>query len=247
MRGFLRLASTDIRLYVREPIATFFTIAFPPLIVVLFGVMYGNEPSPLFGGLGSMDVAMPAYTAMVLGIVGFMSIPISIGAYRESGVLRRFRSTPLRPMTFIAADVVSNLLMMFIGILALVAVGWILYRVAFDGSVIVVGIAIVFCALSMFSIGYLIAAVAPTARTAQVIGMVVFYPMMFLSGATIPLAVMPESVRRIAQFLPLTYAVRLLKGLWFGEPWSDFLLATAVLLGVLVVCTALSARLFRWE
>ncbi len=247
MRGLRELMLTDIRLYVREPIATFFTIAFPPLIVVLFGVMYGNDPNPLFGGLGSMDVSMPAYAAMVLGIVGFISIPISISAYRESGALRRFRSTPLRPVTFIIADVVSNLLMMFIGILALVAVGWLLFRVAFDGNVIVVGIAITFCALSMFSIGYLIAAVAPTARTAQVIGMLVFYPMMFLSGASIPIEVMPESVQRIAQFLPLTYAVQLLKGLWFGEPWGDFAVGTAVLLGVFVVCTAMAARFFRWE
>ena len=247
MRGFLRLASTDLRLFVRGPIAIFFTIAFAPLLIVLNGLIFGNKPTPLSGGLGSMDLAMPAYAAMVLCIVGFMSIPVGICGYRESGVLRRFRSTPLRPMTFIAADVVSNLLMAFVGILVLVLAGWVFYRAAFDGNVILVGIAIVLCALTMFSIGYLIAAIAPTARIANVVGLLVLYPMMFLSGVFIPPEVMPESVRRISQFLPLTYAVELLRGLWFGEPWSDFLLATAVLLGVLVVCTALAARLFRWE
>lgn len=247
MRGFLRLASTDIRLYVREPIAVFFTIAFAPLIVVLNGLIFGNDPSPLMGGYGSMDVAMPAYTAMVLCIVGFMAIPVNICTYRESGILRRFHSTPLHPVTFIAADVISNLLMTFVGVIVLVTVGWVLYRVAFEGSVIVVLVAIVFCALSMFSIGYLIAAVAPNPRTANIIGLVILYPMMFLSGATIPPEVMPDTVARIAQFLPLTYAVRLLRGLWFGETWSDYLGATAVLLGVLVVCTALAVRFFRWE
>ena len=247
MRGLLKLASIDVRLFLREPIAVFFTIAFAPLLVLLFGVVFGNEPSPLTGGRGSMDVAMPAYAAMVLCIVGFMSIPVSICGYRESGVLRRFRSTPLRPVTFIVADVVSNLLMTFVGILALVTVGWGIYSTSFDGSIVVVGIAIVFCALSMFSIGYVIAAVAPTARIANIVGLLILYPMIFLSGATIPSEVMPESVQRIAQFLPLTYAVELLRGLWFGEPWSDFMLATAVLFGVLVVCTALAARFFRWE
>jgi len=247
MRGFLRLASTDIRLFVREPIAVFFTIAFAPLLVVLNGLIFGNEPVPLSGGLGAMDVAMPAYAAMVLCIVGFMSIPVSICGYRESGVLRRFRSTPLRPATFIAADVVSNLLMAFLGIVVLVAAGWVLYRTSFEGNVIVVGIAITLCALSMFSIGYLIAAVAPTPRIANVVGLLILYPMMFLSGIFIPPEVMPETVERISQFLPLKYAVDLLRGLWFGDPWSDYLLATAVLLGVFVVCTALSARFFRWE
>jgi ABC-2 type transport system permease protein len=247
MRGFLRLAATDIRLFVREPIAVFFTIAFAPLLIILNGLIFGNEPTPLSGGRGSMDLAMPAYAAMVLCIVGFMSIPVSICGYRESGVLRRYRSTPLRPMTFIAADVVSNLLMAFVGVLALGVAGWAFYHTSFDGSVIVVGIAIAFCALSMFSIGYLIAALAPSARMANVIGLLVLYPMMFLSGIFIPAEVMPETVKRISQFLPLTYAVELLRGLWFGEPWSDYLLATAVLLGVLVVCTALAARFFRWE
>ena len=66
-------------------------------------------------------------------------------------------------------------------------------------------------------------------------------------GMFIPPEVMPESVRRISQFLPLTYAVELLRGLWFGAPWSDFLRATAVLLGVLIVCTVAATRFFRWE
>ena len=154
MRSFLKLASTDIRLFIREPIAVFFTIAFAPLLVVLSGVIFGNAPSALSGGLGAMDIAMPAYAAMVLCIVGFMSIPVSICGYRESGVLRRFRSTPLRPVTFIAADVVSNLLMAFVGVLAGVLAGLIFYHTAFEGSILIVGIAIAFCALSMFSIGY---------------------------------------------------------------------------------------------
>ncbi len=247
MRGFLRLASTDIRLFVREPIAIFFTLAFAPLLIALNGLIFGNKPTPLSAGLGSMDVAMPAYAAMVLCIVGFMSIPVTICGYRESGILRRFRSTPLRPMTFIAADVVSNLLMAFVGVVVLVLAGWALYHVSFQGSVVVVAIAIALVGLSMFSIGYLIAALAPTARLANILGLLILYPMMFLSGVFIPPEIMPETVRRIAQFLPLTYAVELLRGLWFGKPWSDYMLATAVLLGVLVVCAALASRFFRWE
>lgn len=247
MRGFLKLVLTDIKLYVREPIATFFTIVLPPVLVILFGSMFGNKPNPDLGGLGSMDVTMPAYTAMVLGIVGFMSLPITIASYRESGVLKRFRCTPIRPLTFIAAELVSNLVMMLAGVGALVATGRLLYHVAFGGNAFLVFLAIVFCALSMFSIGFLIAAVAPTARTANVIGLLILYPMMFLSGATIPLEVMPETVHKVADALPLTHAVTLLRGLWFGEAWGDHLVATAVLLGVLVVCTGLAARFFRWE
>jgi ABC-2 type transport system permease protein len=247
MRGFRKLTLANLKLYLREPITTFFTLAFPPLLVVLFGAMYGNAPSPMFGGYGSMDVSMPAYTAMILGTVGFLVVPITISTYRESGVLRRFQATPMRPLTYILADIVANLVTTLLGMMGLVIIGWLLYRVQFEGQVMAVILAVVFCGLAMFSIGYLIAGLAPGARTAQVIGMVILYPLMFLSGASIPLEIMPETIQRIADFLPLTYVVRLLRGLWFGDAWGEHLLETAVLAGVLVVCTALAARFFRWE
>ena len=247
MRGFRKLTLVNLKLYLREPIATFFTLAFPPLLVVLFGAMYGNDPLPMFGGYGSMDVSMPAYTAMILGTVGLLGVPITISGYRESGVLRRFQATPMRPLTYILADIVANLVTTLLGMMGLVIIGWLLYRVQFEGQVMAVILAVVFCGLAMFSIGYLIAGLAPGARTAQVVGMVIFYPMMFLSGASIPLEVMPETIQRLADFLPLTYVVRLLRGLWFGDAWGEHLLETAVLAGVLLVCTALAARFFRWE
>jgi len=247
MKSFRKLTLVNLKLYLREPIATFFTLAFPPLLVVLFGAMYGNDPTPMFGGYGSMDVSMPAYTAMILGTVGFLGVPITISGYRESGVLRRFQATPMRPLTYILADIVANLVTTLLGMMGLVIIGWLLYRVQFEGQVMAVILAVVFCGLAMFSIGYLIAGLAPGARTAQVVGMVIFYPMMFLSGASIPLEIMPETIQRIADFLPLTYVVRLLRGLWFGDTWGEHLLETAVLAGVLLACTALAARFFRWE
>jgi len=247
MKSFLTLTWVNIKLYFREPIATFFTLAFPPLMVVLFGAMYGNDPSPMFGGYGSMDVSMPGYTAMILSTVAFLGVPITISSYRESGVLRRFKITPLRPIAYIIADIIANLVTTLLGMVGLVIVGWLLYRVQFNGHVLSVIIAVVFSGLSMFSLGYLIAGLAPGARAAQVIGMVIFYPMMFLSGSSIPLEVMPEAVRRISDFIPLTYVVSLLRGLWFGESWGEYMLETVIIGCVLVVFTALAAYFFRWE
>lgn len=247
MKSFFTLIWMNLKLYLREPIATFFTLAFPPLMVVLFGTMYGNDPTPMLGGYGSMDVSMPAYTAMILSTVAFLGVPIAISSNRESGVLRRFRTTPLRPVTYIIADIITNLVTTLLGMIGLVLFGWLLYRVKFEGNVIAIFFAVVFSGLSMFSIGYLIAGLAPGARSAQVIGMVIFYPMMFLSGSSIPLEVMPEAVRRISNFIPLTYVVRLLRGLWFGESWGDYKIETIILGSILVVCTALASRFFRWE
>lgn len=247
MRGLRQLTLMNLTLYAREPISVFFTLAFPPMLVVLFGAIYGNAPLEILGGRGSMDVSMPAYTALILGTVGFMGIPITISAYRETGVLRRFQAAGVRSVTYIIADVTANLIMTLLGMCGLLVVGWLLYHVSFEGRAIDVIVAVVFGGLAMFSCGYMIASLARGARTAQVVGMVIFYPMMFLSGAGIPLEVLPAGVRSVSNVLPLTYVVKLLRGLWFGGHWGDHLGETIVLAGVLVVCTAVAARFFRWE
>jgi ABC-2 type transport system permease protein len=247
MRGLGQLLITNFKLFLREPIGTFFTLAFPPLLIVLFGAMYGNEPDPLFGGYGSMDISMPGYTSLILGTVGFLSVPIALSGYREVGVLRRYRASALRPLTYIIADVLANLCMTLLGMAILVLVGWLLHKVRFEGNVIQLIAGVVLCGLSMFSAGYLIASVARGARTAQIVGMVIFYPMMFLSGAGMPLELLPDTIKRISDFLPLTYVVKLLRALWFGESWGDHLLETGILVGILVVCTAIAARFFQWE
>jgi ABC-2 type transport system permease protein len=247
MKGFTQLAAINLKLLVREPITVFFTLAFPLMLVLIFGAIYGNEPTSLFGGYGSMDVSMPGYTALILGSVGLLTVAINTSSYRESGVLRRFRATPLRPVTYIAADVASTLVMMLAGMAPLLLAGRLIYDVRFEGQLHSVFLAVLLGGLAMFSVGYLIASLAPSARAAQVIGMAIFYPMLFLSGAGLPLEILPATIRRISDFLPLTYVVKLLRGLWFGETWGQHLLETVVLLGILGICTALAARFFRWE
>lgn len=102
-------------------------------------------------------------------------------------------------------------------------------------------------ALAFYAIGYLIASLAATARLAQVIGMVIFFPMMFLSGAGMPIQLLPEGLRQVSDFLPLTYVVRLLQGLWFAEAWSSSWVPVGVLAGLLAIGSILAARFFRWE
>jgi ABC-2 type transport system permease protein len=247
MRGFTHLTAAALKLYLREPIAAFFTMAFPALLLILFGSIFGNEPTPMFGGRGTIDVSMPNYTGLILGTVALMNIPITTAGYRELGILRRLRATPMRPLTYIAADVSTNLLMTLLGMVLLLAMGWALYRVRFEGQLISYLAAVVLGCLAMFSFGYLIASLAPGARMGQVVGMVIFYPMLFLSGAGMPIELLPDSMRRISDFLPLTYVVNLLRGMWFGDAWSSHGKDVAVLLAMVVVIGGLAVRAFRWE
>ena len=100
---------------------------------------------------------------------------------------------------------------------------------------------------SIHSIGFLIASIVPTARFAQPIGAVILYPMLALCGLFVPLESLPPTLHAVARVLPLTYAVSLLQGIWKGEAWSAHLGDVAALVVVFAICTALSAKVFRWE
>jgi ABC-2 type transport system permease protein len=95
--------------------------------------------------------------------------------------------------------------------------------------------------------GFLIASLVPTARFAQPIGTLILYPMLGLSGLFVPVESMPPMLRAVARALPFTYAVSLLRGIWHAEGWSAHLGDVAVLTLMFLVCTAASAKVFRWE
>jgi len=242
-----KMTVIETKLFLREPMAAFFTLAFPLMLLILFGAIYGNEPNELFGGKGTMDVSVPAYMAMIIGTVGLISIAIRVTTYREKGILRRFRSTPLRPYVILLDTVLANFAMTFLGTAILIIAAKLMYHLQFDGNALLFLAAFILSSLSFFSLGFVIASVASTTRVAQVAGMVLLYPMLFLSGAAIPLEIMPETIKKVAGYLPLTYVVDLLQGMWFGEPLSGYLTEVLVLVGTLIAGLLISALTFRWE
>ncbi len=247
MKAFWNLMIAEVKLYLREPVAAFFTIAYAPMMLILFGMIYGNKPEAIFGGLGTMDISVPSYIGLIIVTVGLISVPIDTATNRDKGILRRFRATPLHPEIYLAADVTGNYLMTLIGVLLLVVIGKLAYHIHFSGNWLSVFLGFTLSALAFYALGYLLAALAPTARIAQTVGMVLAFPMMFISGATIPIEVLPHGVRQAANFIPLTHVVTLMRGLWFGDPWSAHLIEVTILVGTLVVSSLLAAHLFRWE
>ena len=247
MRALTKYTWIEIKLFLREPIGAFFTLVFPLMMLFLFGAIYGNEPSPYFNGYGTVDISVPAYTAMIIGTTGIMGLSITMSAYREKGILRRLRATPLQPQIILIAQVVVNFMMTAAGMLLLILAGKLVFDLRFDGNPISVVLAFLLGSLSFFSLGFVLASVMPNARTAQVVGMVIFYPMLFLSGAGIPLEMLPDGVRKFSKFLPLTHVVTLLRGLWIGDSWNQHTTEVIVLVCLLVGGLLLSAKIFRWE
>lgn len=247
MKGFWKLAWVEIKIYLRQPEAAFFTLVFPVLLLLLFGSIYGNKPNSFFGGRGMVDVSTPAYLAMIIGSTGLLSIAITVSSYREKGVLRRFRATPLRPAAVLSSQIIVYFLMTLLGGILLIVAARLIYGLRFEGRPLDVLFGFTLSSLSFFAVGFLLASVARTARTAYILGMVLYFPNLFLSGAAIPKQTFPQALRAASKFIPLTHVVNLLQGLWIGNPLDQHVLEIAVLAGLLVLGVAVSAKAFRWE
>ena len=246
-RSYVRLASVQFKRFLREPIALFFTLVFPVLLLLVFGFIYGNEPGSPFSppGFGYIDTEVPALAAIVIGTVALVSIPTTTAADRRQKLLRRYQATPLRPVVYFAADVSVHFGSALVGMVLLIIVAKLVFALRFGGSWLAVFGGFILSTLAFVAVGYVIASLVRSDRLAQAVGMAVYFPLMFLSGAAMPLEAMPENVREVARWLPLTHVVRLLQDLWFGLGWNWG--SGLILLGMLVVGTAVSAALFRWE
>jgi ABC-2 type transport system permease protein len=247
MKSLLKMILMEARLFLREPVGAFFTLVFPLMMLFIFGSIYGNQPAAQSGGQGAIDSLIPAFSAMIIGITGLMATTITMATYRENGILRRLRTTPVSPLVVMAAQVVVVFTMTCLGMFLLVIAGKLVYHVQFGGSVISMLGGFLLGSLSFFGIGFILAGIMPTARTAQIVAMVLLYPMLILSGAAWPRELMPVTIQKISAFVPLTYVVNLLRGLWVGESWGNHLLDVGVLAGMLLLGVIVSAKTFRWE
>lgn len=245
--GLLRLAALEFKLFTRNFMNMFFLLVFPTMSLLLFGGIFGNEPAALFGGHGTVDISVPAYAGLVISVTGLMSLPLTICEYREKKILKRFQATPLNPGYVIASQLGINLLMTVVGMLLLFLVARIVFQLRFAGSILPVAAVFILSTLSIFSLGMLIAGLAPNMRTATAIAYLVFFPMLFLTGATLPIEIMPKLMQDIASILPVTHVVRAMKAVWLGGALSAVSTSLLILAGIAVVCFFLSFRFFRWE
>src|SRR4029453_6202050 len=166
---------------------------------------------------------------------------------REGGILKRLRATPLRPHTILTAHVLVKLLLTAVTLALMVLAGRRFYPAGLQGAVFSFALALLVSTLSILSIGFVVASLVRTARFAQPVSALIFYPMIALSGLFVPVEALPAGLRIVARLLPMTYVVSLLTGIWNGEPWFAHVgdLAALAIAGTLFV--ALSARVFRWE
>ena len=243
-RGLWRLTWIEIKVFMREPLGAIGSIVMPVLIFMLMGRLGRTlAPGRDLSSSNFFRVNVPVFVAILIALNAVLSLVAIIAIYREGGILKRLRATPLRPWTILTSHVLVKLSLTAVTLALMLFAGRRYYPSGIDVPAFSFAVALVITTVSILSLGFLIASIVPTARFAQPIGAVILYPMFVVSGLFIPAQLLPAWL----QHLPLSYAVSLLQGIWKGEPWSMHMGDVAGLAAVFVICTALSARVFRWE
>jgi len=206
-------------------------------------------------GTGQLDAAsverapfnVPVLAALTIAVGAVMSLIAIMAIYREGGILKRLRATPLSPVTILSAHVVVKLAFTTVSLGLLVLAGRRFFPGAMDVNLPSFAAALLLSTLSILSAGFVIASIVPTARFAQPIGAALFYPMIAVSGLFFPLDLLPRPVHLVALALPTTHAVSLMQGVWSGAGWAARWTDVGALALIFAACTALAARVFRWE
>src|SRR3989454_2287892 len=248
LRGLWKLTWIEIKIFLREPLGAFGTILVPVVVFVIVGRVAGRTISPR--ALAASDlvrVSLPVFASILIALSAVLSLVTIISIYREGGILKRLRATPLRPQTILTAHVVVKLLLTAVTLVLMMLAGKRYYPVDVNVPIVSFAIALLISTWSILSIGFVIASIVPTARFAQPVGAVIMYPMVALSGLFMPIDSMPPAMQTVARLMPLTYAVSLLRGIWNGDAWSVHTRDVAALVVVFLVCTALSSKVVRWE
>lgn len=235
-----RLIRAELRLAGREPTVLTFVLAFPIVTMLIIGNSFGTDPDPAFRNTDPSHWYVASYFTVVIAAVGLIMIPVHLAAYRERGVLRRFAAAGFPRRSFAVAVLVLGLTTVAVSAVALLAVAAPVFGVPAVEDVGRVVAGTVLGAVAFVALGVVLGTLLPSARAAQAVGLMLFFPSFLLGAGGPPPAVLGDTMARIADVLPLTWVTTAIR-----EPWLGIGDATPQLIAVAVLAVVASAVAVR--
>ena len=244
MLAFMRF---DAELFLKEKAALFFTIALPILLYLFFSLMFGNYQYE-GGKFDFYDQYTISFAAMIMLSNALLGIGPTIVIYKEMGFFRRLLVTPLDMASVAASTIVRSTLCFLIGYAGMMLTGFLMFKRLPTAPIVELLAATGLASFCLISMGFLLGSAFKSANAAFNAGMLIFQPMLLLSGASFPLEAFPRWLQIAAQSIPMTHAVQVLRLSWRGELFTMQAVApTLYLLAFGVFFTLVARRLFRWS
>lgn len=247
MKTFRTMFRIESLLTLRHMDSIFFGVLFPIGVALVLGMIYGNKPASPGADYTFIQQSFGAVISIGICATGLMGIPLSVSDYRHRKILKRLEVTPVSPGILLFTQMLIQFIIALVSALAVFCVMKLFFGYHLEGSIAGFMLSYLLVTLSIYGLGMMLASVSPNMKTANLLCSLVYFPMLFLSGATVPYEIMPSSMCRITDVLPLTQGIKLMKGFSLGtEPES--LLLSIIVMGALALFTIfLSIKFFRWE
>ncbi len=239
----MRLLRAEFRLTMRDPLVLTFVLVFPIITMLIIGGAFGTTPDPGFAGTNPSHWYVASYFTVVIAATGLVMLPVHLASYRERGVLRRFATAGFPRWSFPVAQLVLGLITILVAGVALLAVAAPVYGIppVHDLGRVLAGVTL--GAVGFVSIGVLLGTLLPSARAAQAVGLMLFFPSFLLGAGGPPPNVMGSVLKQVADYLPLTWVTTAVREPWLGigTPTADLVKVAVLALVATIVAVRRSA------
>lgn len=242
MRPYLELIKSDLRLALRDRAVIFFNYLFPLLFFFAFSELLGGEQTGTINYVVSM--------VLLLGILGngLFGAGMRTVQDRENNILRRYKVAPITPVPLLVASVIVGWILYVPAVVMVLGLAHYIYGMPFPAQPLSLFLIISLGIFSFRAIGLILASVANNMQEVNILVQLLYMPMLFLSGALFPLTLLPEWLQMVSQYLPTTYLMTAMQGIFLQqETFVQNLAAAIALLLTLILGIFISKQLFRWE
>ncbi|MGN0622665.1 MAG: ABC transporter permease [Oscillospiraceae bacterium] len=245
MKRFFKLYTIEQKLALRSGDMLLFGIAMPIGVMILINMIAGQKQAG--EGLTYLESSFASLIAVGICAAAFMGIPLTVADYRDKKILKHFFTTACSPMWILGSDVLCGGVTALLSAVSVALVSVVFLGYEMKGNVLAFIGCWLLTLVSMFSIGLLMASLCRTIKSVNAVTTLVYFPMLFLSGATIPYELFPRGLQKVADVLPLTQGIKLMKAVSMGSQLENVWKIIVLLVGIAVICTAISVKVFRWE
>lgn len=247
MKTYRTMLKNEMKLSLRGMDMFIFAICMPVIIIILLGIIYGNKPAFDKANYTFLEQSFAAVSTIAICAGGLMGLPLVVSDYRNRKILKRYKVTPISPVMILLVQVTIYTLYSLISLVLIYIVATICFDFKMIGSFWKFFLSFILVMLSMFSIGMMVGGIAPNTKIASTVASILYFPMLIFSGATLPYEIMPTALQKIADILPLTQGIKLLKCTSLGLSLENVQFPIILMVIISVVCIGIAIQFFKWE
>lgn len=247
MKAYKTLLKNELKISLRGMDMVIFAVLMPIVVLIILGIIYGQKPAFEGAEYSFLEQSFGGLCTISICAGGVMGLPLVISDYREKRILKRYQVTPVKPVLVLMVDVSMYVIYSFISLISLFILASCFFGFRMRGNIGLFIIGYLLVMVSIFSIGMMVGGIAKNAKIAGVTASLLYFPMLVFSGATLPYEVMPDTMQKIVNILPLTHGIKILKNATLGLPTENILGAVIFMLVLALLCGVVAVRGFRWE